>query len=145
MAEPGDLSSGSLYTVPASYATVSLGWKPEHTLPKKLDAIAAAEFTGIELGFPDLLDFAKMHLRKEVGPKDFDELVSVAKVVKTMTEAKGLKIMLLQPFSNFEGWQEGSEERKDAFERAEGWIRIMQACGCETLQVSLLVISGDES
>ena len=42
---------------------------------------------------------------------------------------------MLQPFSNFEGWPEGSDGRKDAFERARGWIRIMKACGCSMLQV----------
>lgn len=76
-----------------------------------------------------------MHMKKEVGENDWDELNTAARVVKAMTDAKGMEIMLLQPFSNFEGWAEGSEERKDAFERAKGWIDIMLACGCKTLQV----------
>ena len=42
---------------------------------------------------------------------------------------------MLQPFANFEGWKEGSDGRKDAFERAAGWIQIMQACGTDLLQV----------
>ena len=130
------LSLSSLECIPASYATVSIGCKDEHTLPKKIQAISTAGFKGIELGFPDLLAFASMHLRHEVGPYDYDDLYSAAKVVKAQTDAQGLKIMLLQPFANFEGWPEGSDERKDAFKRAEGWIRIMEAAGCDTLQVS---------
>ena len=129
--------------IPTCYASVSIGCKPEHTLPKKLDAIAAAGFQAIELGFPDLLSFANQHLRpgqQEGGPDeitnhDYDNLCAAAKVVKTMCDAKGLEILILQPFSNFEGWPEGSEERKDAWTRAEGWMRIMEAAGTDMLQV----------
>ncbi len=48
----------------------------------------------------------------------------------------GLKIVMLQPFANFEGWKPQSEERKEAFRRAKGWIRIMEAVGTDMLQVS---------
>ena len=74
-------------------------------------------------------------MKKEVGAYDYDDLVVAAKVVKAMCDSKNLKILILQPFSNFEGWAEGSEERKDAFRRAEGWIRIMEAAGTDMLQV----------
>lgn len=131
------LSLSFFQSIPPSYATVSIGCKDEHTLPKKLRALSEAGFKGIELGFPDLLSFASLHLRKEIGPYEYDALVTAAKVVKAQTDAQGLKVMLLQPFANFEGWPEGSEERKDAFVRAEGWIRIMDAVGCDTLQVSI--------
>ncbi|KAJ9663443.1 hypothetical protein H2201_005651 [Coniosporium apollinis] len=129
------LSLDSLQSIPVSYASVSIGYKEEHTLPKKLEAISAAGFQAIELGFPDLLSFASLYLKKEVGPKDWDDLCTAAKVVKSQCDAKGLKILILQPFSNFEGWSEGSDERKDAFDRAKGWIKIMEACGTDMLQV----------
>lgn len=132
------LSLSSLQTIPTSYATVSIGCKDEHTLPKKLEAISEAGFQGIELGFPDLLSFASSHLGREVGAYDYDDLCTVAKEVKEQTAAKGLKVMMLQPFANFEGWPEGSEQREDAFRRAEGWIRIMEAVGCDMLQVNSL-------
>ncbi|KAH6853088.1 xylose isomerase-like protein [Chaetomium sp. MPI-CAGE-AT-0009] len=38
-------------------------------------------------------------------------------------------------FSNFEGWPEGSQQRRDAFARAEAWIDIMEAVGTDLLQV----------
>lgn len=129
------LSIDTLQDIPVSYATCSIGCKPEHTLPKKLDAIASAGFTGIELSMPDILAFASEFLKKEVGPKDWDDLCTAAKAIKSQTDAKGLKVMMLQPFANFEGWPEGSPERRDAFDRANGWIRIMQACGTNLLQV----------
>jgi sugar phosphate isomerase/epimerase len=134
-----------LEKIPIAYASVSIGYTDEHTLPKKLEAISAAGFQAIELGFPDLLSFANLHLRpgkqedgqypEAIKEDDYDSLAAAAKVVKTMCDAKGLKILILQPFSNFEGWPEGSEERRDAWKRAKGWMRIMEAAGTDMLQV----------
>ena len=129
--------------IPVCYASVSIGCKDEHTLPKKLDAIAGAGFQAIELGMPDLLSFANQHLRPdkqrdgkdEIGPYDYDDLCSAAKLAKAQCDAKDLKILILQPFANFEGWPEGSSEREDAFTRLKGWIRIMEAAGTDMLQV----------
>ena len=120
--------------VPTCYASCSIG-SPTDPLPAKLDAISAAGFDAIELSFPDLLNFAKSHLEKEVGESDYDDLCVAGEEVKELCDAKGLKILVLQPFSNFEGWPDGSSERGDAFGRAEGWIRIMQAVGTDMLQV----------
>ena len=129
------LSKDSLSEIPTSYATVSIG-TPDHPLDKKLQAIAAAGFQGIELGFPDLLSFASKTLGKHVDPQDFDLLCDAGLEVRTMCKELGLKIVMLQPFSNFEGWKPQSEEREDAFRRAKGWIRIMQAVGTDILQVN---------
>jgi hypothetical protein len=52
-----------------------------------------------------------------------------------MCAGHSLKILVLQPFSNFEGWPEGSQQRRDAFARAEAWIDIMEAVGTDMLQV----------
>ena len=137
------LAKDSLENIPLAYASVSIGCKPEHTLPKKLDAISSAGFQGIELGMPDLMSFANQLLQpgKErtghsaIGPYDYDELCSAAKETRCLCDAKGLKILMLQPFANFEGWPEDSPERKDAWRRAEGWMLIMEACGTDMLQV----------
>ena len=130
------LKADSLKGIPVAFASCSIGCKEEHTLPKRLNAIANAGFQAIELSMPDLLSFASLHLRKEVGPYDYDDLCTAAKVVKAQCDAKSLKILILQPFSNFEGWAEGSKEREDAWTRVNGWIRIMQAAGTDMLQVS---------
>ncbi|KAL9622204.1 MAG: hypothetical protein Q9160_003387 [Pyrenula sp. 1 TL-2023] len=125
---------------PLSCATSSLNPFPAstiplHDLPSKLNAIANAGFKGIELAFPDLLSFACQFLSRDVDDKAWDDLCVAAKEVKTLCQDFGLEIMMLQPFSNFEGWEKGSKERKDAFERAKGWIRIMQELGTDMLQV----------
>lgn len=131
------LDPASLAAIPLSFASVSIGCKPSHTLPAKIDALAKAGFRGIELGFPDLQTFASLFLDKSVGEHDYDNLVRAAEEVKRMCEQKGVEIMLVQPFANFEGWLETSPERREAWKRANGWLRILIASGCETLQVRI--------
>ncbi|TRX88940.1 hypothetical protein FHL15_010168 [Xylaria flabelliformis] len=121
--------------VPTSYATCSIGHKESHTLPEKLKAISAAGFDGIELSMPDILSYGKELHGQEPDPTDYNTLVTISKAIKSLTEAQNLKILMLQPFANFEGWSKGSKEREDAFTRARGWIRVMQAVGTDMLQV----------
>lgn len=68
-------------------------------------------------------------------PGDYDTLVEACTDIKALVNGHKLKILMLQPFANFEGWPAESEERKAAFDRAKGWIRIMQAVGTDMLQV----------
>lgn len=133
------LSQASLSTIPTCYATVSIG-TPDHDLHQKLEAIAAAGFQGIELGFPDLLSFTSKHHKEGVQPQDFDALCAAGMQVRSLCDEVGLKIVMLQPFANFEGWDKHSEEREDAFRRAKGWIRIMQAVGTDMLQVRVEIL-----
>lgn len=128
------IARSSLNTIPVSFATVSVG-TTEDSLEEKLQAISAAGFTAIELGFPDLLAFAQKQLGKEIEEDDFESLCSAGKDVKELCSKYELGIMMLQPFANFEGWPAGSKEREDAFSRAKGWIQIMQAVGTDMLQV----------
>ena len=129
----------SLSSIPTCYATVSVG-TPKHSLEGKLKAIAGAGFQGIELGFHDLLSFASKNLGRDVGPQEFDILCNSGLEVKRICTELGLRIVMLQPFSNFEGWKPQSAERKDAFKRAKGWIRIMEAVGTDMLQVGCRVL-----
>lgn len=125
----------SLKGIPISFATCSIGCKPDDKLQKKINALSAAGFKAIELAFPDIQQVASDHLRKEVQASDYDDLCTAARVIKAWLDAKGMKVMMIQPFTNFEGWPEGSQERKDVFSRAKGWIEIMKACGTDILQV----------
>ena len=123
-------------SIPTCYASCSIGHdNPAHTLENKLHAISDAGFDAIELSMPDLLSFAAIHTGKDVDPKDYDSLCSAGNEVKKLCQQLNLKILILQPFANFEGWPKGSPERKDAFERARGWPRIMEAVGTAMLQV----------
>ncbi|GAA5851145.1 hypothetical protein JCM8547_004144 [Rhodosporidiobolus lusitaniae] len=125
----------NLPSIPLCFASCSLG-QPTDSLPTRLTHLASAGFTQIELSFPDLLEFAKVHLNnKEVGEKDYDALCEAGEEVKMMCRERELEVFILQPFANWEGWREGSEERREAVERLDGWIRIMKAVGTRTLQV----------
>lgn len=129
-------SRSSLDLIPASFATVSVG-TPSDSLEDKLAAISGAGFQGIELGFPDLISFASKFHDKKIEENDYESLCATGPEVKALCKTHSLKIIMLQPFSNFEGWARGSRERSQAFARAKGWIRIMQAVGTDMLQVRL--------
>jgi sugar phosphate isomerase/epimerase len=129
------ITSASLKEIPLSYASCSIGCSPNDTLPRKLEAIAGAGFTAIELSFPDILDYATQVLGRELASDNYAELLPVAGEIRKLCEAKNLSIMMLQPFSNFEGWHRGVVEREEAFARAIGWMEIMNAVGTDMLQV----------
>ncbi|MCJ1231049.1 hypothetical protein MMC12_007724 [Toensbergia leucococca] len=129
------VSYSSLSKIPTCYATVSISHTKPYTLDAKLEAISSAGFKAVELGFPDLLEFAKDWLDTDVKEDEYDKLCVAAEEVKSLCQVHDLKILVLQPFSNFEGWEPGSDEQKDALARAHGWISIMKAVGTDMLQV----------
>jgi 4-hydroxyphenylpyruvate dioxygenase len=95
-----------------SIATVSLSGG----LAEKLEAIAAAGFTGVEIFESDLLSF-------NGTPKD------VARMVASL----GLKTVTFQPFRDFEGMPE--PQRGRAFARADRKFDVMAELGCDLLMV----------
>lgn len=130
------LDRSSLDVIPISFASCSIGCKPEHKLVARLEALSKAGFHAIELSMPDLISFASDHFHEDVQPSDFDILEAAAKtLLSTHLRPNNIKVMMLQPFANFEGWPDQSPERQDAFNRARGWIRIMLALGTDMLQV----------
>lgn len=95
-----------------SIATVSLAGD----LGEKLEAIAAAGFEGVEIFENDFLAF-------DAGPGDVGRMVRDA----------GLKVVVFQPFRDFEGLPE--PQRARAFDRAERKFDIMQALGTDLMLV----------
>src|SRR4051794_23842872 len=93
-------------------ATVSLSG----TLNEKLDAIAAARFTGVEIFENDLLSF-------NGTPAE----------VRRMVDELGLATITFQPFRDFEGMAE--PQRAKVFSRAERKFDVMQELGCDLLLV----------
>lgn len=93
-------------------------------------------FQQIELGFPDIVKYASTLHKRDVPWDDYDTLVDAGAQIKGLVASQKLKILMLQPFKNIEGWPLESNERKAAFERADGWIRVMQAVGTDMIQVS---------
>jgi 4-hydroxyphenylpyruvate dioxygenase len=86
------------------------------TLAEKLEAIAAAEFKGVEIFENDLLSF-------NGTPAE----------VRRMADDLGLEIVAFQPFRDFEGMPE--PQRSKAFARAERKFDVMQELGSDLLLV----------
>jgi len=93
-------------------ATVSIAG----TLDEKLEAIAAAGFTNVEIFENDLLSF-------NGSPAD----------VRRIVADLGLRIVTFQPFRDFEGLPE--PQRGRAFARAERKFDVMQELGCDLLLI----------
>jgi 4-hydroxyphenylpyruvate dioxygenase len=98
--------------VQTAIATVCLSG----TLDEKLQAIAAAQFKGVEIFENDLLSF-------NGTPAD----------VCRMIEDLGLVPAVFQPFRDFEGMPE--PKRAKVFSRAERKFDVMQELGCDFLMV----------
>lgn len=123
--------------IPTCYASCSIGHNDKHTLPEKLKAIAGAGFDAIELSMPDILAYGQQisENRSELDPNDFATIRTVGQKIRDLCKEHGLKILILQPFANFEGWPKDGKERKDAWERAMGWMSIMETIGTDMMQV----------
>lgn len=119
---------------PVALASCSIGLL-RHTLHQKIEAVREAGFDGIELSFPDLQAYASRHFGRHIAEDDYDSLCEAGRAVRAMCDGHNVKILVLQPFSNFEGWPAGSQQRQDAFARAKAWIDIMAAVGTDLLQV----------
>ena len=85
-------------------------------LPQKLEQVAAAGFSGVELYEPDLIGFSGN--AREVGK---------------LAKSNALSVDVLQPFHDFEGLS--SAARKSAFARLDHKLEIMTALGAKTLLV----------
>lgn len=117
----------NLNDIKLCYATPSLGMHESHTLPRKLEAIAQAGFTAIELGMPDLTAYGQCQ------EHEFDRLYAAAVKVGELCRSLRLKVLVLQPHSQFEGYD--ATTLKSRLDRAERWFKVMQPLGCDMMQV----------
>ncbi|KAH0528791.1 hypothetical protein TsFJ059_003606 [Trichoderma semiorbis] len=125
------------HNIPTSFASCSIPPHFKASLPEKLEAIRNAGFDGIEMSMPDILEYGSHIEGEKIREDDYDTLSDVAGKIRILTDQLGLEILMLQPFSRFEGWQKDTQpqERSEAFARAKGWIRIMESLGTDMLQV----------
>ncbi|KDQ59243.1 hypothetical protein JAAARDRAFT_206176 [Jaapia argillacea MUCL 33604] len=133
------MSSPGLSLNTATYATVSAGLHPSHTLPSKLKAIAEAGFRQVELGFPDLQKYAKLEF-PEYKTMDFagrgsvELLYETAKKVRAICRELGLEVFVVHPFLQFETFEEGTK-RENMLARARVWFNVLKALDCRMMQV----------
>lgn len=118
--------------VPLCYATPSLGMHASHDLKRKLRAIKAAGFAACELGMPDLAAYAG--LEDDGGEaREIDTLRVKAKEIGDYCAEIGLKVLVLQPHSQYEGYT--GQQHADKLARAERWLLLMGPLRCDMLQV----------
>lgn len=86
------------------------------TLTEKIEAIAAAQFKGVEIFENDLLSFNGTPAQ-----------------ARRMIEDLGLETITFQPFRDFEGMPE--PQRSKVFARAERKFDVMEELGCDLLMV----------
>ncbi len=86
------------------------------TFPEKIEAIAAAQFKGVEIFENDLLSF-------NGTPAE----------ARRMIEGLGLETITFQPFRDFAGLL--APQRSKVFARAERKFDVMQELGCDLLMV----------
>jgi sugar phosphate isomerase/epimerase len=96
------MSIASLSSIPIAYATASAGMHPSHSLPKKLEAIAAAGFSAAEIAFPDLEEFAASNHEgyselDDAGKGDLDVLLAVAGKIRKQLDELGLQALTVMP------------------------------------------------
>ncbi|EFY90648.1 hypothetical protein J3458_013389 [Metarhizium acridum] len=125
------------HNIPISFASCSIPLYYNVRLPRTLEAIRNAGFDGIEISMPDILAYGSDLEGKTVREDDYDTLSDVGGKIRILSDQLGLQILMLQPFSRFEGRSKDthSQQRNKAFTRARGWIRVMESLGTDMLQV----------
>lgn len=92
----------SFFTTDLAYSTDSAGMNPAHSLPSKLQAIAEAGFTQVEIGFPDLEAYASQlfpgyQKLDDRGIGDLNSLLKTARKVADLFRELGLKVLVVHP------------------------------------------------
>ncbi|KIR34912.1 hypothetical protein I352_02167 [Cryptococcus deuterogattii MMRL2647] len=133
-------------------ATASLSMRPEDTIERKFTALQAAGFKNCELGFsgymewvrqqrPDLPPSTAPHEWAEAGePDPSDEeiwkaLFDHVPAMLSLAKSYDIKILMLQPLNQFEGWAAGSKRADWCRRKAERWMPLCSALGVEQIQV----------
>jgi sugar phosphate isomerase/epimerase len=121
--------------IPASFASCSFLSPKSGNLADRMRALRESGFDGMELSMPDLLSYGAVLEGRHLDDTEENVILKTALQVRKLAADLGLKIVMLQPFMQFEGWPRHSDERREAFDRAERWFKIMAAVGTDMLQV----------
>ena len=84
----------------------------------------------------------------EPDPSDdviWQALFEEATGLKDSVGAKGMRIIIFQPMSQYEGWPEESSRSEWVRAKARRWLKLCSMLGVKLLQVSRLTRSGENS
>lgn len=104
-------------------STISLGWDSSHTLERKIAAVKAAGFDGVEMFITDLDSYASAHGQSRLA---------AARSIKELCEAHGIEILCLGSFDNFEGQ---STPLDDRLSTAKEWLAMAKELGTNIIQI----------
>jgi sugar phosphate isomerase/epimerase len=58
-----------------------------------------------------------------------------AAVLVKLAGSYGLKILMLQPLNQFDGWPKGHKRKEWSYRKAEKWLQVCSKLGVEQIQV----------
>ncbi len=99
-----------------------------HSLAHRLDMAQKYGYRGIELFYEDLLSVAT-ELR---GENTQTSQLFAARLIRDMCAARGISILTLQPFANYEGLVDQDAHARRIAELGF-WFRLAHALGTDTI------------
>ncbi|OCF44443.1 hypothetical protein I317_01703 [Kwoniella heveanensis CBS 569] len=140
-----------LDALPLSYATPCLGLNAAHKLEDKFKAMQESGFDTVELGFGNYVAWvrSKVDLPPSTCPEEWkvdDEpdpsddviwtaLFNHADALKSLADHYALKLGMLQPLNQFDGWPRGHERGEWSRRKASLWLKLCSELGVGYLQV----------
>ncbi|WVF67203.1 hypothetical protein IAT40_001951 [Kwoniella sp. CBS 6097] len=145
------ITKQELDSLPLGYATPCLGLNPAHKLEDKFKAMMENGFDTVELGFGNYVAWVRSKadlppstcpegwkVDDEPDPSD-DEIWSAlfnhADALKSLAEHYGLKLGMMQPLNQFDGWPAGHKRGEWSRRKAALWLKLCSALGVGYLQV----------
>lgn len=104
--------------------SLSLGWDPSHNFERKIAAVQAAGFQGIELFMAEIdLSYALAHKLSRI---------EAAKGIRNLCAEHGIQIITLGTFGKYEGQPTPLDER---LKLAKEWMAVAKELGTTVIQV----------
>lgn len=118
---------------------MSLGRAWVHKLVPKLDQAQKYGLTGLELFYEDLEYYAK----EECGGTDTESLLQASKEIRKLCDQRGITIIGLQPFWQYEGLKD-RKEHKLRIEKLKVWFKLAKELGTNVIQIPTNFLKPDE-
>lgn len=123
---------------------MSLGRAWVHDLPTKLSCAAAHNFQGIEIFYEDIEWLARSQsgLPDDSSPSS-SELLSAVVTIRSLCDERGLQIVSLQPFMQYEGLRDRKEHVK-RINKLKLWFRLAKLLRTELIQIPASFLTEEE-
>lgn len=106
-----------------------------HTLTTKLDAAQANGYQGVEITYDELFAVAtRHHHHRATEPVTMQDQLRAAGSIQTSCQSRGLAIICLQPFMQYEGLA-NRMAHEGGFARLLTWIQLARALGTDLIMM----------